>query len=835
MNWENLTDSAQRAVMYAQEEAQRLGNDFIGTEHILLGLLKEGQGVASKTLHILGVNIPYIQQQVEKMASDNRSSRYYNPLPSEYTLTPRAKRVLEYASREASNLSHTYIGTEHILIGLLMEPEGIAAKVLDEVQLDIVKVKEVILQFLSKAENSEAYKRKAKESAQNPPNMSKSKTPNLDLYSKDLTLLGKQNKLDPVIGREKEINRLIQILLRRSKNNPVLIGDPGVGKTVIAEGLAYRISQDTVPEQLKNKRLVALELANLIAGTKYRGEFEDRMKKVMEEIKRFSGEIILFIDELHTVVGAGAAEGSIDASNILKPALARGELHCIGATTVDEFRKYIEKDPALERRFQSIFIHEPSIDETIQILEGLKETYENHHHVIITPEAMVAASELSAKYITQRFLPDKAIDLIDEACSHVRLLHSKLPQEIVEMEQKARSLEEQKESAIKEQDFEGAAHLRDQERNLRMEIQEETSLWQKNLNEHIYSVTEDDIASVVSQWTGIPTGRLMQEEKDKLLHMEKALQEHIIGQDHAISVLSHAIRRAKTGIKDSRKPLGSFMFLGPTGVGKTELAIVLAEYLFGRRESLIRFDMSEYMEKFSVSRLIGAPPGYVGYEEGGQLTEAVRRQPFSVILFDEIEKAHPDIYNILLQILDGGRLTDSKGRVIDFANTIIIMTSNVYGNWEKQTVSGFQQSKAQAVQGDMVERDQVLNDLKKTFRPEFLNRLDEMIVFNFLSEENIIQIVDLLIDKLHQDIKNREILFQFSESAKKQLAQEGYQRKFGARPLWRTIQRRIADPVSEALLRDEFADKDTIMVDFVDGNFQFQLKHKEVNFTPSTA
>jgi ATP-dependent Clp protease ATP-binding subunit ClpC len=833
MNWDNLTDSAQRAVMFAQEEAQRLGNDYIGTEHLLLGLLREGQGVASKALHTIGVNIPYIFQRVEGMVRENRQSRYYNPLPSEFTLTPRAKRVLEFASREASNLSHTYIGTEHILIGLLMEPEGIAAKVLEEIQIDVLKGKEVIFQILSKPENSEVFKKKIKDSPQNAPGGTKSKTPTLDLYSRDLTLLGKQNKLDPVIGREKEINRLIQILLRRTKNNPVLIGDPGVGKTVIAEGLAFRIAQDKVPEQLKNKRIVALELSNLIAGTKYRGEFEDRMKKVMEEIKRFSGDIILFIDELHTVVGAGAAEGSIDASNILKPALARGELHCIGATTMDEFRKYIEKDPALERRFQSIFIHEPSIDETIQILEGLKETYESHHHVKITPEAISSASELSAKYITQRFLPDKAIDLIDEACSHVRLSHSNLPQEIVEMEQKARILEQQKETAISEQDFEGAASLRDQERTQRMEIQKETYQWQQSLNEKVFYVTEDDIASVVSQWTGIPVGRLLQEEKDKLLLMEKALQQNIIGQDHAISVLSHAIRRAKTGIKDSRKPLGSFMFLGPTGVGKTELAIILAEYLFGRRESLIRFDMSEYMEKFSVSRLIGAPPGYVGYEEGGQLTEAIRRQPFSVLLFDEIEKAHPDIYNILLQILDGGRLTDSQGRVVDFANTIIIMTSNVYGNWEKQTVSGFQQSKAQAVPGDAVQRDQLLNDLKKTFRPEFLNRLDELIVFNFLSEADIIKIVDLLIDKLHQDIKNREIHFLFSETAKKQLAEEGYQRKFGARPLWRTIQRRIADPISEALLRDEFSDKDTIMVDFLDGEFRFQLKSKQINRTPA--
>ena len=821
MNWDNLTESAQRAVMYAQEEAQRLGNDYLGTEHLLLGILREGQGVAYRTLTLLGVNFTYIIQRIENIVKDSRQSRYYNPTPSDFTLTTRAKRVLEIASREAQMMMHNYIGTEHILLGLLQETEGIAGKVLLEVNIDPNKGKEAIMQIISIPENLETPRKNFKD----PENRSiRSKTPHLDLYSKDLTSLGKLNKLDPVIGREKEIHRLIQILLRRTKNNPVLIGDPGVGKTVIVEGLAQRVAKENVPSQLKNKRIVALELTSLIAGTKYRGEFEDRMKKAMEDIKRSSGEIILFIDELHTVVGAGAAEGSIDASNILKPALARGELHCIGATTYDEYRKHIEKDPALERRFQPIFIDEPSIDETIKILQGLKNAYENHHQVLISDEAIVSATELSSTYITQRFLPDKAIDLMDEACSFVRLVNSNLPQEITDMEQEAFRLEKAKEKAIRDQDFEGAAHLRDQERSLRLSAHKETQLWQEKMANTKFTVNADNIASVVSQWTGIPIGRLIQEEKDKLLMMEEALKEKIIGQDHAVAIISHAIRRAKTGIKDSQRPLGSFIFLGPTGVGKTEMAFALAEYLFGRRESLIRFDMSEYMEKFSVSRLIGAPPGYIGYEEGGQLTEAIRRQPFSVVLFDEIEKAHADIYNILLQIFDGARLTDSQGRIVDFSNTIIIMTSNVFGNWDHAKISGFQQNENEASLGENIKRDQLLNDLKKTFRLEFLNRLDELIVFNFLTQENIMSIVDLLIQKLHREIKNRNIHFEFSQQAKELLAKEGYQKSFGARPLWRTIQKRIVDPISESLLKDEFTDFDTILIDRNENDFLFCRK-----------
>ncbi len=819
MNWDNLTDSAQRSVMYAQEEAQRLGNDYIGTEHLLLGLLREDQGVAYRALNIMGINIAFIFQRIEGTVKEKRHSRYYQlPSPSEFTLTLRAKRALEFASREAQSLSHGYIGTEHILIGLLQEPDGLAFKVLEEVQADLAKCKEIVLQIISNPKNREVNSKNVQNSVRSNSAV-KSKTPTLELYSKDLTQLGKQNKLDPVIGREKEINRLIQILLRRTKNNPVLIGDPGVGKTVIAEGLALKISKKQVPEQLKDKRIISLELMSLVAGTKYRGEFEERMKKVIEEIKRCSGEIILFIDELHTVVGAGAAEGSIDASNILKPALARGELHCIGATTVDEYRKYIEKDPALERRFQSIFIHEPSIEETVDILKGLKDTYEKHHGVAISNDAIHASSELSAKFISQRYLPDKAIDLMDEACSHVRLVHSKLPSHIDQLEKEAHALCEEKEGAIRNQDFENAAKLRDKESVVRFRIQKETLQWQQQLIKEEHEVKEDDIAAVVSQWTGIPVGRLMQEEKDKLLHMGEALKQKIIGQDDVAKVLTHAIRRAKTGIRDSKKPLGSFLFLGPTGVGKTEMAMVLSEYLFGRREAIIRFDMSEYMEKFSVSRLIGAPPGYVGYEEGGQLTEAIRRQPFSIVLFDEIEKAHADIYNILLQILDGGRLTDSQGRVVDFSNSIIIMTSNIHGNWDNKTKLGFNQDNEETEES--FSRDQIHQELKKSFRAEFLNRLDETMVFKHLNQDHILSIVDLMINKLHQDIKNRNIQLFFSKEAKHFLARKGYEKKYGARFLWRIMQRYIADSLSEALLRNEFEDNDQIKIDVKNNKIVF--------------
>jgi ATP-dependent Clp protease ATP-binding subunit ClpC len=826
MNWDNLTERAQRAVMFSQEEAQRLGNDYLGTEHLLLGLIREGQGIAYRALTLVGVNFTYIFQRIEGIVRDNRQFRYYENSTNEITLTPRAKRVLEIASQEAQELHHPYIGTEHVLLGLLREGDGIAAKVMEETGLDPFKVREIILNLITDRDHGELSQKAGTPEAQKviP---GKTKTPVLDQHSRDLTVLAKEGKLDPVIGRETEIQRLIQILTRRTKNNPVLIGDPGVGKTVIVEGLAQKIASRNVPETLVNKRLIALDLTSLIAGTKYRGEFEERMKKALEEIKKATGEVIIFIDELHTVVGAGAAEGSIDASNILKPALARGEIRCIGATTIDEYRKHIEKDPALERRFLSILVSEPTIEESITILEGLKDRYEKHHVVTIPPETIQAAVKLSARYITQRFLPDKAVDLLDEACSRVKLIASSPPHIIKEYEALCDRLIQNKEEAMNQQDFEKASGFRDEEKKIRNQISLILEKWTEESKNKEIIVQKDDVAEVVSQWTHIPVGKLLQEDKEKLLQMEKSLQEKIIGQDPAISVVSTSIRRAKTGLKDPVKPMGSFLFLGPTGVGKTELARVLADYLFGSPETLLRYDMSEYMEKYSVSRLIGAPPGYVGYEEGGQLTEAVRRNPFSVILFDEIEKAHPDLFNILLQILDGGRLTDSQGRTINFSNTIIILTSNICGSWETSKMLGFQSAAAVAELDAATRKENLLTELKKYFRPEFLNRLDDEIVFNTLTEDNILKIVDLLVKKVQEELEDRNMQVVLSQEAKKQLAILGYDKKFGVRPLWRVIQRRISDQLSDSILRDEFQDFDIIEVDFKNDNFVFEKVQTE--------
>jgi ATP-dependent Clp protease ATP-binding subunit ClpC len=817
MNWDNLTERAQRAIMLSQEEAQRLGNDYLGTEHILLGLLREGQGVAYKTLTLLGVNFQYIYQRIENIVRENKQVKFYEPSTSEITLTPRAKRVLEIASQEAQDLGHNYIGTEHILLGLIREGEGIAAKVLEECNIDFVKVREVVLTLIGEKESSDP-KKYAKD---NEKTFVRTKTPTIDQYSRDLTQLAKQDKLDPVIGREKEIQRLIQILTRRTKNNPVLIGDPGVGKTVIVEGLAQKITDNEIPDILKNRRVIALDLSGLIAGTKYRGEFEERMKKVMDEIKKASGEIILFIDELHTVVGAGAAEGSIDASNILKPALAKGELRCIGATTIDEYRKYVEKDPALERRFQSIFVSEPTVDETIDILKGLRNKYEKHHKAKISTEAIVASATLSDRYITQRFLPDKAIDLIDEACSRVKLISSVPPVEFKELEEKAKLLNREKEEAIKAQEFEKAANLRDEEKNIRSELEQRKSKWDEELKTNEPIINEDDIAEVVSQWTDIPVGKLLEEEKEKLLNMESALKEKIIGQDEAINTISNAIRRSKTGLRDPNKPVGAFLFLGPTGVGKTELAKVLAEYLFRSMDSLIRFDMSEYIEKFSISRLIGAPPGYVGYEEGGQLTEAIRRKPFSVILFDEIEKAHPDIYNILLQIFDNGKLTDSQGRVTNFSNAIIILTSNIWDGFDSSKILGFQTQKNPTEENKIVKKEIIINELKKFFKPELLNRLDDEVIFNSLNEEAILKIVDILFKRIQKEISDKRIILKLTDDARKELSIEGFDKKFGVRPLWRLMEKRLSNALSEEILQNKISEGDTILIDYTDLVFTF--------------
>ena len=830
MNWDNLTERAQRAIMLSQEEAQRLGNDYLGTEHILLGLIREGQGVAYRALSLLGINFQYIYQRIESIVKENKQMRFYDFPSTEVTLTPRAKRVFEIASQEAQDLGHNYIGTEHILLGLIREGEGIAAKVLEESGVDLAKVREVVLTLIGEKDGFDQRKEVKGGERNNP----KVKTSTLDQFSRDLTQLAKQEKLDPVIGREKEIQRLIQILTRRTKNNPVLIGDPGVGKTVIVEGLAQKIVNNEIPDILKGKRVISLDLSGIVAGTKYRGEFEERMKKIMDEIKKASGEIILFIDELHTVIGAGAAEGSIDASNILKPALARGELRCIGATTIDEYRKHIERDPALERRFQAIYVSEPTVSETIDILKGLKDKYEAHHKVKISEEAISSAAKLSARYITQRFLPDKAIDLIDEACSSVRLKASIPPASLKELEEKAKQMSIEKESAIRGQEFEKAAHFRDEEKKMKTEYERLKAKWEEESTFNEPIVTDDDVADVVSQWTNIPVGKLLKEEKEKLLRMEESLAQKIIGQDEVINIVSNVIRRAKTGLKDSRKPVGAFLFLGPTGVGKTEFARVLAEYLFGTPDALIRFDMSEYMEKFSVSRLIGAPPGYVGYDEGGQLTESVRRQPYSVVLFDEIEKAHPDIYNILLQIFDNGKLTDSQGRVVNFSNTIIILTSNLWGGQKSSKALGFTTDKNSSEEDKVLKKENLMNELKKYFKPEFLNRLDDEIVFNSLTQDDILKMVDLLFKKIQGELSDNNIKLTLSNEAKKQLAILGFDEKFGARPLWRVMEKNISNAISEKILQDEIKDEDSIYIDYEDGNFKFvKVKSNDLEEAPA--
>ncbi|MBE3556201.1 MAG: ATP-dependent Clp protease ATP-binding subunit [Firmicutes bacterium] len=800
--WSRFTERAQRVIQLAQEEAVRMGHPNVGTEHILLGLVREGEGIAARALQNLGVTPEKVRREVENLVGVGHEQ------PAMIGFTPRMKKAIELAIDEARRLGHNYIGTEHLLLGLLREEEGVAAQVLTNLGVSLPAARQQVLQLLGQAAEGGAQGGQG------------SGTPTLDNFARDMTELAREGKLDPVIGREKEIERVIQVLSRRTKNNPVLIGEPGVGKTAIAEGLAERIVSNEVPETLRDKRVMALDMATVVAGTKYRGEFEDRLKKIIDEIRQ-NQNVILFIDELHTVIGAGGAEGAIDASNILKPALARGELQCIGATTLDEYRKYIERDPALERRFQPITVGEPTIEESIQILRGLRDRYEAHHGVKITDEALEAAVKLSARYITDRYLPDKAIDLIDEAGSRVRLRSYTAPPDLKKAEEQLEKLRQEKEAAVQAQEFEKAAELRDQERRLRRELEEKKQHWQQEHRSDELQVTADDIADIVSQWTGVPVRRLEEEESERLLHLEEVLHKRVIGQEEAISALARAIRRARAGLKDPKRPIGSFIFLGPTGVGKTELAKALAEALFGDEQAMVRIDMSEYEEKFSESRLIGAPPGYVGYEEGGQLTESVRRKPYSVVLFDEIEKAHPDIFNVLLQVLEDGRLTDGKGRTVDFRNTVIIMTSNAGAETiKKQQTLGF-------TTGDEAEsnyeamKSKLMEELRHQFRPEFLNRVDDIIVFHELSQDDIKAVVRLMVADVRKRLREFELDITLTDAAIDKLAEEGFDPVYGARPLRRAIQKQIEDQLSEEILRGTIHKGDLVKVDVENGKLTF--------------
>ena len=794
-----FTERAHRVILLAQEEARQSGHDFIGTEHLLLGLIREGGGIAARALEGLGISLETVRSEVKKLIGHGQPSA-----SAEISFTPRAKKVvLELASEEARLLGHNYVGTEHILLGLIREEEGVAARVLTSLGADLEKVRAEVGQLLpTQGQAASPGRAKARQA---------SPTPNLDTYGRDLTRLAREGELDPVIGREKEIERVVQILSRRTKNNPVLIGEPGVGKTAIVEGLAQMVVDGKVPELLADKRVVTLDLAALVAGSKYRGEFEERLKKVMDEIRN-TKNIVLFIDEMHNIVGAGAAEGAIDASSILKPALARGELQCVGATTLDEYRKHVEKDAALERRFQPIMVEEPSVEETTEILKGLRDRYEAHHRVEITDAALEAAARLSDRYVTDRFLPDKAIDLVDEAASRVRLRSMVAPDDIKLLEQRLEETRKEKEAAIQGQEFEKAARMRDEEQKIKEQLESLKKGWEQQKVRLQSTVNDEDIADIVSSWTGIPVSRLALTETERLLNLEAELHKRVIAQDEAVKAVAKAIRRARAGLKDPRRPIGSFIFLGPTGVGKTELARTLAEALFGDEDAMIQLDMSEYMERHTVSRLVGAPPGYIGYEEGGQLTEAVRRRPYSVILLDEIEKAHPEVFNVLLQVLEDGRLTEAKGRTVDFRNTVIIMTSNVGADLiRRQTTVGFKADR-EAETGYSEMKDTIMEQVKKTFRPEFLNRIDEFIVFHALTQENVTGIVDLMLQKVAERLQEMGIELEVSQEAKRYLVKEGFDPVYGARPLRRAIQRFVEDPLSEEVLRGRFKENDRVLV-----------------------
>ena len=815
--FERFTERAKKVLTLAQEEAERSHHSYIGTEHLLLGLLREGEGLAAKVLANLGVEIGKVRQTIESVLGRNERIIIQQIIP-----TSRVKKVIEISFEEARRMGHNYVGTEHLLLGLLIEGEGIAAHVLEDLGANLEKVRAEIERLLHDSATEEA------EPAPKRP----SKTPLLDQFGRDLTELARKGQLDPVIGRETEIERVIQILSRRTKNNPALIGEPGVGKTAIAEGLAQQITLGNVPESLLNKRVLTLDMGALVAGTKYRGEFEERLKKILDEI-RSTREVVLFIDELHTLVGAGAAEGAIDAANILKPALARGEIQCIGATTLNEYRKYIEKDAALERRFQPVFVDQPSLTETIDILHGIKSLYEKHHRVVITDSAVNAAATLSDRYVSDRALPDKAIDLIDEAAARVRMKLTTTPPELKDMQKEIKALQAKKEDAIAKQDYETAAEFRDQEKKQKDRYASEESAWRDKLGDIVPDVTEEDIAQIVAAWTGVPVSRLVEEETARLLRMEEELHKRVVGQDEAITVVSQAVRRGRAGLKDPRRPIGSFIFLGPTGVGKTELARALAEFLFDTEDALIRLDMSEFMERHTTARLVGSPPGYVGYDEGGQLTEAVRRRPYSVILLDEIEKAHPEVFNMLLQILEDGRLSDAKGKVVNFANTIIIMTSNlgIRDVNQAQTRLGFQAALADA-ESDVDQRHKIMKEkieeeLKRMFRPEFLNRIDAVVTFKPLTPEQVRNIVDLLLARTSKHLAEQDVHLDVKDAAKDWLAKEGFDRQFGARPLRRVITSRIEDPLSEELLKGSFSKGDTILVDADENGIKLIPKRKK--------
>ncbi len=808
--FQRFSDSARRVVVLAQEEARKLNHNYIGTEHLLLGLIQEGEGIAAKALETFQVDLEAVRSQVVEVIGRGSSA------PSGHIpFTPRAKKVLELSLREALQLGHNYIGTEHILLGLIREGEGVAAKVLVKLGVDLERLRNQVLKSLS-GSGSPAGELTGGEGGQG--------ALMLDQFGRNLTELAAQNKLDPVVGREKEIERVMQVLSRRTKNNPVLVGEPGVGKTAIVEGLAQAITANEVPEMLRGKHLYTLDLGALVAGSRYRGDFEERLKKVIKEI-RGRGDIILFIDELHNLVGAGAAEGAIDAASILKPALARGELQTIGATTMDEYRKHLERDAALERRFQPITVEEPTVEHTIGILRGLRDRYEAHHKVQIMDGALIAAARLAHRYISDRFLPDKAIDLVDEAASRLRMRSMTSSPDVREQEEELQKLRTEKQAAIAAQDFEKAAQIRDQEQDVILDIASSEKDWKVPNQSHQLQVTEDDITDILSSWTGIPVYQLTEAESEKLLRMEDELHKRIVSQEEAVVAIAQALRRTRAGLKDPRRPGGSFIFLGPSGVGKTELARTLAEFLFGNEDALLQIDMSEYMEKHSVSRLVGSPPGYVGHEEGGQLTEAVRRRPFSVVLLDEIEKAHYDVFNVLLQILEDGRLTDSQGHQVDFRNTIIIMTSNLGAREiHNATPLGFQVTPEGTSLAYTDMKEKVMGELKRTFRPELLNRIDDVIVFHELSTEEVKAIAELMLNRVRDQLAEQDIKLEVSGKAKDLLVKEGFDPSLGARPLRRAITRLIENPVSEAILRGEFTGGHVIMVDEKDGRLEFDVR-----------